>query len=181
MEKYYFTFGSDEGFPFQNTYIVIIASSYRDAVNYFQSKYPNRASHCMNCSDCYNEKEWENTRKYYKSIAPEKIFWTETCYGKRPEGYDDIYIFVPEKKEIIRISEGTGDLLPEDKEEEYIDYVDYEQYRFEDGIKKKNSRRGRRVLLKEPFQEKFCCTAECIPEVLYGAYGNYFVNCMILT
>ena len=38
--------------------------------------------------------------------------------------YDDLYIFVPVMKQIVRIAEGTGDnLLPEDIEEGYVDYI----------------------------------------------------------
>ena len=38
--------------------------------------------------------------------------------------YEDLYIFVPAMKQIIRIAEGTGDnLLPEDIEEGYVDYI----------------------------------------------------------
>ena len=43
--------------------------------------------------------------------------------------YADLYIFIPVMKQIIRIAEGTGDnLLPEDIEEGYVDYIYYEQY-----------------------------------------------------
>ena len=31
--------------------------------------------------------------------------------GKRPEGYDDIFVFVPEMRQIIRIAEGNGSNL----------------------------------------------------------------------
>ena len=53
METYYFTFGSAEYFPFQNTYMVIIAASYRDAIACFRDKYPDRIPNCLNCSDYY--------------------------------------------------------------------------------------------------------------------------------
>ena len=41
----------------------------------------------------------------------------ETCPGRKPEGYEDLFIFVPEARQVIRISEGTGDNLSwEDRE-----------------------------------------------------------------
>lgn len=43
---------------------------------------------------------------------------------KKVGGYGDLFIFVPEMKQVIRISEGTGDnLLWEDKEKGYVDYL----------------------------------------------------------
>ena len=42
-------------------------------------------------------------------------------------------IFVPEKKELIKMEHGTGDnLLSEDITEGYVDYLLYEQYPEED-------------------------------------------------
>ena len=65
MEKYYFTFGSWEKFPYQNTYLVVVASSYGDAVRGFREKHPDVNPDCMNCSDCYNAKQWERVGKHY--------------------------------------------------------------------------------------------------------------------
>lgn len=40
----------------------------------------------------------------------------EACSGKEQDGYEDLFLFVPEKRQIVRISEGTGDnLLWEDR------------------------------------------------------------------
>lgn len=48
---------------------------------------------------------------------------------ENPNRYDDLYIFIPDENQIIRISEGSGDnLLPEDTAEGYVDYIYYEQY-----------------------------------------------------
>lgn len=46
--------------------------------------------------------------------------------------FDTIYIYVPTFNQIVRISEGTGDnLLDEDIEAGYVDYIYYEQLEFE--------------------------------------------------
>lgn len=115
--------------------------------------------------------------RYSKKDAAE-VIRTETCYGKKPEGYDEVYVFVPSKNEIIRIAEGSGDnLLMEDIDEGYVDYIYYEQYRLDGGIAETD---GGEVLLKELFQEKYECTADCIPAVLDMAYGSELIDCMIL-
>ena len=84
--------------------------------------------------------------------------------------YDELFVFVPKHREILRIAEGTGDnLLEEDQEEGYVDYIYYEQYSLENGMPEVD---GGQVMLKELFREKFRCTEECIPDVLEMAYGT---------
>ena len=84
--------------------------------------------------------------------------------------YDTIYIFVPEEKQLIRISEGTGDnLSSEDIENGYVDYIYYEQHAVSIGLPEID---GGMVMLTEPFQKKFTSTKEAIPNVLDMAYGN---------
>lgn len=92
--------------------------------------------------------------------------------------YNDIFIFVPEKKEIIRITEGTGDnLLKEDRKEGYIDYINYEQYALEQDLPDVDSGM---VMLKEYFRDQFTCTEECIPLVLDMAYDDSCLNYILL-
>ena len=51
----------------------------------------------------------------------------EGISGKKSERYDDIFVYVPEMGQIIRIAEGDGsNLLPEDIEEGYAGYIYYE-------------------------------------------------------
>lgn len=114
MEKYYFTFGSWKRFSFQNTYLVVMASSHRDEVKGFREKYPDVDSGCLNCSDCYDEEQWTAIKEHYPH-GPADIIWTETCFGKKSSGYEDLFVYVPEMTQIIRIAEKSGDsLLPED-------------------------------------------------------------------
>ena len=93
--------------------------------------------------------------------------------------YDDVYIFVPETGEIVMIAEGTGDnLLKEDVEDGYNDYIYYVQYKMElGGI---SEYEGGQVLMKEMFRIKYGCTEDCIPEVLYMAYGKCDMEYMVL-
>ena len=86
-------------------------------------------------------------------------------YGR----YRDLFIFVPEMGQIIRIAEGNGsNLLAEDIENGYMDYIYYDQYELEGDITEVG---GGQILLIEPLRDKYRCMAECIPDVLDMAYG----------
>lgn len=177
MEKYYFTFGSWKRFPFQNTYLVVIASSYRDAIKGFREKYPDVNPECLNCSDYYDEEQWKAIKKHYPH-EPADIIWTETCFGKKPCGYDDLFVYVPEMRQIIRIAEGSGDnLLHEDIENGYVDYIYYDQHQLESSMPEVD---GGQIMLKELLQDKYRCLADSIPEVLDTAYNCRTLNCTIL-
>jgi hypothetical protein len=92
--------------------------------------------------------------------------------------FNTIYIYVPATRQIIRISEGTGDnLLYEDREDGYVDYIYYEQYEFGENIEEAD---GGQVMLTELFRDKYKCTAACIPDVLDMAYGNSAVGYITL-
>lgn len=102
----------------------------------------------------------------------------EEISGKKSEGYDDIFVYVPEMRQIIRIAEGDGsNLLPEDIEEGYADYIYYEQYEITTDIPEVD---GGQILLEEMLRDKYRCMEECIPDVLDMAYGSCMVNYMVL-
>ena len=84
--------------------------------------------------------------------------------------FSDILLFIPEKELFVSIAEGTGDnLLPEDIEAGYADYINYEVltakelWEHDDGY-------GGMIMYTELVQEKFYELEECIPEVLYDAF-----------
>lgn len=184
MENYYFTFGSDEKFPYQNTYIIVVSSNYNDAIEEFRKKYPdlNPEEKCLNCSDIYSEKEWSKESKKNHLNGPAEIIYTDGCFiqkSKEYEGYDDLFIFVPETKQIIHIAEGTGDnLLQEYINEGFVDYIIYEQYVLKSDIPKINREK---ILLKKSFREIYECTSDCIQDVLEIAYGNSYLDSIILS
>lgn len=92
--------------------------------------------------------------------------------------FDSIYIYVPEAHQIIKISEGSGDnLLDEDIEAGYVDYIYYEQYVMDPDMRETD---GGMVMLTELFQEKFKCTADAIPDVLDMAYGQESLEYIVL-
>ena len=92
--------------------------------------------------------------------------------------FNAIHIFVPEKKQIVRISEGTGDnLLDEDIAAGYVDYIYYEQFDVGHDITESD---GGQIMLTELFQDKFTCTKDAIPSVLDMAYGDASIKYIVL-
>ncbi len=73
MKKYYFTFGSGEWFPFQNTYLIVMADSKEEAIQMFRDQHPDKHENVINCSDYYTEEEWEKDCKKYYPGPPEQI------------------------------------------------------------------------------------------------------------
>ncbi len=61
MKKLYFTFGSDPGFPYQNTYIIVMADTERKAVEKYRAKFPDRHEGIVNCAFWYTEEQWRGS------------------------------------------------------------------------------------------------------------------------
>lgn len=92
--------------------------------------------------------------------------------------FDTVFIYVPLNKQIVRISEGTGDnLLDEDIEAGYVDYIYYEQYDLDYDIQEVD---GGQIMLTQAFQEKYESTKACIPDVLDMAYGDKTIPYIVL-
>lgn len=92
--------------------------------------------------------------------------------------YDNIFIYIPSVRQILKIAEGSGDSLDEnDLAQGYVDYIYYEQYAVKDGFPDVD---GGIVLLTELFQDKFKSTKEAISSVLDMAYGNENLEYTIL-
>lgn len=93
----------------------------------------------------------------------------KNSFGKMQQRYSDIFIFVPEMRQLIRIAEGNGsNLLAEDIENGYVDYIYYDQYELGTDMPEVD---GGQILLKEPLRDRYRCMGECIPDVLDMAYG----------
>ena len=79
--------------------------------------------------------------------------------------YDDILGFFPDKGIIIRVSEGTGDnLLEEDIEEGYKDYILYEVFDVNDFFTQEqiDSCDGGMIMYEELVRDKFRNLKECL-------------------
>lgn len=92
--------------------------------------------------------------------------------------FDPIYIYVPEAQQIVKISEGSGDnLLDEDIEAGYVDYIYYEQYVMDPHMRETD---GGMVMLTELFQELFKRTEDAVPDVLNMAFGKESLPYIVL-
>ena len=103
---------------------------------------------------------------------------TGGCSENGPERYSDLFLYVPEARQIVRIAEGTGDnLLEEDADAGYVDYIYYDQYMLDADMPDAG---GGMVLLKEMLRDRYGCLEDCIPDVLDMAYGSCLAGCTVL-
>lgn len=92
--------------------------------------------------------------------------------------FNDIYVYVPDFKQIVKITEGTGDnLLEEDIDAGYVDYTYYEQYALEPDFPEVD---GGMILLTTMFRELYKSTKDAIPSVLDMAYGDESLHYILL-
>lgn len=99
-----------------------------------------------------------------------RVLWTRQALGRIPAGYDDLYVYIPSKNEILHVSEGTGDsLLPEDEQDGYVDYVNFAIYELNGGIEEGD---GGMVLFRQLVRDKFRCLGETLPDVFQEAYDG---------
>lgn len=82
----------------------------------------------------------------------------------QPYNYMDVFVYLIEANKVLRISEGTGDnLLREDRQAGYIDYIYYSSYDMNDEFSEDD---GGEILLEEYFKDKYSCTAACVDDVM---------------
>ena len=76
--RYFFTFGSSDKFPFNNGYLIVKAENIRQAVSLFRVYFPDKTDGVINCSDYYTETDWENdVKKYYMGCVPKAIITSD--------------------------------------------------------------------------------------------------------
>lgn len=73
-KNFFYTFGSDSGFPFQNGWVVIKAKSLTEAHDIFMRHFPCREPGVLNCAFYYTEEAW-------KRMDPENNWSGYKCYG----------------------------------------------------------------------------------------------------
>jgi len=60
MEKFYFTYGTDSGYPFRGGWTEVVAPSLKTAAQIFKIYHPNRDdADVLNCADYYRADEFE--------------------------------------------------------------------------------------------------------------------------
>ena len=74
MDKFYFTFGTDERFPYQRgQYVMVEADSEYAARELFKAVHPNREHRCLNCADVYTQSEWDTVPMSETGVLAETI------------------------------------------------------------------------------------------------------------
>lgn len=62
LEKFYFTYGSDDVQPYCGGWTVVWAPNYQMACQAFRAVHPDRFPNILNCSSVYTAEEFEKTR-----------------------------------------------------------------------------------------------------------------------
>lgn len=84
MEIFYFTYGTDKGFPFQGGWTEIHAADRKQAVALFRREHPDRSPGLVNCSSIYTEKQFQD--KVLPLYKDGDTFWSVCHECITPEG-----------------------------------------------------------------------------------------------
>lgn len=108
MVRVFFTFGSDERFPFgQNDFVEVDGETEEQCIDLYNVVHPPRDGMC-NCAFHYPEKQFIPVyRKYYRFERPVEIISVRSDRRGRPPkllGLDEIYI-----GDLVWIEENNGD------------------------------------------------------------------------
>lgn len=64
MNTYYFTFDTDETFPFQGGWVEVLAPTRKAAAQIFQQYFPDEEyPYILNCADCFSQEEFEKRKR----------------------------------------------------------------------------------------------------------------------
>lgn len=84
METFYFTYGTDKGFPFQGGWTEVHAADRNQAVALFRREHPDRSPGLVNCSSIYTEKHFQD--KVLPLYKDGDAFWSVCHECITPEG-----------------------------------------------------------------------------------------------
>ena len=72
---FYFTFGSWEKYPYQDTYLVVYATDLNDAIKKYRERHPDIHENTVNCAAWYRQEQWEGSecQKAWKDREPAEI------------------------------------------------------------------------------------------------------------
>lgn len=83
LNRYFFTFGSDPGFPYQRGWVEVLAPDLPAAVAGFQRKFPDRHPGTVNCAFWYTEeqflKKWAGVLGAYPEEKCHEVFYARPC------------------------------------------------------------------------------------------------------
>lgn len=66
MNKFFYTFGSDEKFSYQNGWVEVHAANWEEVHEKFRAHFPDRHSNCLNCAFFYSEEQWRQMDPEHK-------------------------------------------------------------------------------------------------------------------
>lgn len=131
--------------------------------DYYNEKRDSEFAPTNECESCYR---YEICKEYFEK------------YILTIDNYKDVFLFIPDKKEILRISEGGGDnLSKEDIDKGYVSYIHYDIHKLDVDIPCIN---GGEILLTKPFRDQYNSISESISDVLDFVYGNKEIKIVIL-
>lgn len=126
LMPFYFTFGSDDSFPYRNGYIVVFAEDLLQSFSIFREHYPDIHQDCLNCSFYYTEEQWEKTGMgklddypCYKTIYP-----TNKAKPSSGKGTREFYIDTPLGK--IKVYAKHQKDTPNEYPGVFVDFIDNE-------------------------------------------------------
>lgn len=75
MNHYFYTFGTDCGFPYQGGWVEVRAESRMEADKKFRTRFPDRPGRkgILNCAFCYTMEEWSR-------MDPEHTWKNPECH-----------------------------------------------------------------------------------------------------
>lgn len=74
MDFFYFTYGTDPGYPFEGGYTLIFADNMKEAIKLFRKRHPDRHKDVVNCAFIYTGDEFEEAFKKTTIKCNEVIF-----------------------------------------------------------------------------------------------------------
>lgn len=69
MDKYYFTFGTSERFPFRGGWVEVLAPDRAAAVRTFRARYPDVNEGIVNCSDIYTSDQFSRSGMVHGNLG----------------------------------------------------------------------------------------------------------------
>ena len=67
LEKFYFTYGSDDVQPYCGGWTEVWAPNYQMACQAFRAVHPDRIPNILNCSSVYSAREFEKTKMFSRA------------------------------------------------------------------------------------------------------------------
>lgn len=166
MIRTYFTFGSDERYPFGiNDYVAVLGEDIHDCIAAFKTVFPNRpGSDSINCAFYYSEDKWNDVKDtYYKNVQPARVLVSDKAYGCKPKNFEPLQLYVPTKNAIVFIEAGNS-------------YIDYKILWLKHGCMPDQG--GYQIACK-PFEEGQCLV-DLIPKVFDFIWSDPFLSAVIL-